>query len=58
MRHFSVTGPILSVHMLGMTTTLFDSVPLKHMDPSAPTMAIFDEIPVHPGDRRRPRPRP
>lgn len=30
--------------MPGMTTTLFDSVPLKDMDPSALTMAIFSEI--------------
>jgi (p)ppGpp synthase/HD superfamily hydrolase len=30
--------------MAGMTTTLFASVPLKDMDPSALTMAIFAEI--------------
>lgn len=34
----------MSVHIAGMTTTLFASVPLKDMDPSALTMAIFAEI--------------
>lgn len=36
--------PGASVHIPGMTTTLFDSVPLKDMDPSALTMAIFSDI--------------
>lgn len=39
-----MTRPGSSVHIPGMTTTLFDSVPLKDMDPSALTMAIFADI--------------
>lgn len=35
--------------MPAMTTTLFDSIPLKDMDPSALTMAIFGEIRPVPG---------
>lgn len=35
--------------MPGMTTILFDSIPLKDMDPSALTMAIFEEIGPIPG---------
>lgn len=44
-----VTSGAASAHMQGMTTTLFASVPLKDMDPSALTMAIFDDIRELPG---------